>query len=323
VSRDRTSFDFQSEADIYFAADGVADNGLLYGAFIDLPVSTSDSGGADEVNIYMSGGWGRVELGDQDGAGDTMDTNAPLVGNSQVDGSFNDWAGWATGPGMRALDTGDQTKVIYYSPRFSGFQVGVSYAPYNDGGENTVDYEDTVSWEDGVEIGANYVGNFGNFDVLVAGAYNFADGAEGTEDLQAWSLGTQIGFGNFEFGGSYVSQGDSLTASGSGIDTTGFNVGATWSQGPWAFGVSYVDVDFDGRSANWIPIGNVPTDDAMAAGVGVNYVLAPGLAVQADLVYFDIESTNSTLSFDSDGSSTVGSVNNDGWVVVTAVNASF
>lgn len=90
--------DFQSEAQIAVHADATADNGLQYGAKILLNASTSDgtsavaaeNGNSDEVGIYLAGSWGRVELGDDDGASDLVVT-APTVGIGQINGSYDDF----------------------------------------------------------------------------------------------------------------------------------------------------------------------------------------------------------------------------------------
>ena len=57
------------------------------------------------------------------------------------------------------LQPGDSAKINYYSPRFSGFQIGLSYQP--DGGQDTIG-SDTLSssdqdGEDVISIGANWV----------------------------------------------------------------------------------------------------------------------------------------------------------------------
>ncbi len=57
-------------AEIRFRAQTTADNGLGYGAYLELDM---DAGGsADEINLFFFGDWGRLELGDQDGAEDAM-----------------------------------------------------------------------------------------------------------------------------------------------------------------------------------------------------------------------------------------------------------
>src|SRR5918993_3513415 len=92
----RTSREFQLETEIVVRADGKADNGLLYGAKVELQNSTGGTAGStgvgtDEASVYLSGTWGRIELGDFDGAADTLAIYAPLVGIEQIDGDAYDF----------------------------------------------------------------------------------------------------------------------------------------------------------------------------------------------------------------------------------------
>src|SRR4051812_19097477 len=77
----RTSREFELEAEIVIKADGKADNGMLYGVKVELQNSpgagatVSANGnrvGTDEASVYVGGTWGRFELGDFDGAADTL-----------------------------------------------------------------------------------------------------------------------------------------------------------------------------------------------------------------------------------------------------------
>src|SRR5688500_13837375 len=93
----RTDREFEIEAEIDVRADGKADNGLLYGTKVELQNSTIGSGdargvGTDEVSVYLAGAWGRVELGDFDGAADTLKIYAPVIGIEQIDGDFTDFS---------------------------------------------------------------------------------------------------------------------------------------------------------------------------------------------------------------------------------------
>src|SRR3954462_749679 len=95
-SSSRTNHEFELETEIVVRADGKADNGLLYGAKIELQNSTGGAGasgvGTDEASVYLGGTWGRIELGDFDGAAETLKIYAPLVGTEQIDGDYGDFA---------------------------------------------------------------------------------------------------------------------------------------------------------------------------------------------------------------------------------------
>lgn len=133
--------DAQMESEIYVKAKAQTESGLEYGAKVELKTSTSDTTMADEVTIWMESRFGRLEVGDQDGAADVMAYYAPKVGfGGAVDGDFTDWTHGASKPqiGSKVIDSKDSTKITYYTPRFYGFQIGVSYAPELDHGENII-----------------------------------------------------------------------------------------------------------------------------------------------------------------------------------------
>src|SRR3954470_17493806 len=134
-STNRTNREFQLETEIVVRADGKADNGLLYGAKVELQNSTpttqgsnSTGIGTDEASVYLAGTWGRLELGDFDGAADTLAIYAPLVGIEQIDGDAYDFLDNTPPPGsgsragfrlgglpngtiVKAPDSGDSTKI--------------------------------------------------------------------------------------------------------------------------------------------------------------------------------------------------------------------
>jgi len=60
----------------------------------------------------------------------------------------------------------DAQRITYFTPRFSGFQLGASYArDANQDNSNQVDANANGTLHDIFDIGANYVNSFGAFDV--------------------------------------------------------------------------------------------------------------------------------------------------------------
>ncbi|MCK4866410.1 MAG: porin, partial [Alphaproteobacteria bacterium] len=60
------------EAELQLNVSGAADNGLNYGFKIEINANTIDETVVDEVRLQFSGGWGTVQMGDEDGAEDIM-----------------------------------------------------------------------------------------------------------------------------------------------------------------------------------------------------------------------------------------------------------
>jgi outer membrane protein OmpU len=297
---DSDGFDFRNDTEVHVRADGKADNGLLYGVKIEID-SSGTSLNYDEANLYIAGGWGRLELGDEDGASDTLTVFAPVVGIGQIDGDFADFG--APDVLIKPVDSGDATKATYYTPRFAGFQAGVSYAPQiDDGGDSVVlngvdDSEEGGLYDDVVELGASYATDIAGFSVAVGGGYTFGSAKEvadvaGEEDLNSWGAGAQVGFGGITVGGGYI-QAD-LT----GEDAEGWNAGASYENGPWGVAAQYSSFE----------TGGLASADASLISGGATYTLAPGLTVSADLGWYDVEQIGE---------------DNDGWVGILSTRAAF
>ena len=326
----RTSREFQLETEIVVRADGKADNGLLYGAKVELQNSTGGTAGStgvgtDEASVYLSGTWGRIELGDFDGAADTLAIYAPLVGIEQIDGDAYDFLDTGTATPVRfgaqpffglvkAPDSGDATKVMYLTPRFAGVQAGVSYATQNGSEAQSVVAlkSQTAGYKDFWEFGANYTGTFAGFSVAAGATGSMASGedrqfppfttaATQLEDFFAWQAGAQLGYAGFKFGGGYIDGDDfgALRNTEAG-DATAWHVGASYTAGPFAVGVTYADAE--GAKAGFTTYAS----DYKTYGGGVAYTLAPGFVVQADLMYVDedlvgVGPTNTGVTADNEG----------------------
>jgi outer membrane protein OmpU len=216
----RNKREFELESEIVVKADGKADNGLLYGVKIELQNSTPNPGtgvGTDEASIYVGGQWGRFELGDFDGAADTLKIYAPVVGVEQIDGDYTDFAGGQPNFGMHIPNSGDSTKIMYLTPRILGFQDGASYTPeFGDEAQRVVPLKNSSTYKDVGEFGLNYTGEFSGFGVAVGATLSTADGTTtgAVKDFTAWNLGAQITYGAFAFGGGCASAWKSRPVSG-------------------------------------------------------------------------------------------------------------
>ncbi|WP_198038377.1 porin [Skermanella stibiiresistens] len=321
----RTSREFALETEIVVRADGKADNGLLYGAKVELQNSTggtSPSGvGTDEASVYLGGTWGRIELGDFDGAADTLAIYAPLVGIEQIDGDAYRFlentpgtgprAGFALGgiPNgslVQAPDSGDATKVMYLTPRFAGIQGGVSYATQSGNeAQSVVGFKTAGGYKDFWEFGANYTGEFSGFSIAAGATGSTATGQDlGTiggpqlEDFFAWQAGGQIGFGGFKVGGGYIDADDYNAVSGvpsTSGDSSVWHVGVTYTAGPFAVGLTYADAEGFKSGPEFDATGVVPGTYATSYktyGGGVAYTLAPGFTVAGDVMYVDEDLRN-------------------------------
>lgn len=160
-----SAFDFRTNAEVHLKFSDTADNGLNYGFKVELETDQDSTKNTDENHIFISGDWGQIQLGDQDGAADQLKKTGTtnfvfgMINNST--GASFDYAESKRKTSTVASITrdGDNTKVTYLSPSFSGFTVGASYSPEaNDGGTFGESAKGTM--KDHFEAGVGYSGDF-------------------------------------------------------------------------------------------------------------------------------------------------------------------
>jgi outer membrane protein OmpU len=350
----RTDHEFQLETEIVVRADGKADNGLLYGAKVELQNSTPStpsrtSGvGTDEASVYLAGTWGRLELGDFDGAADTLAIYAPLVGIEQIDGDAYDFLTVSTpvagaplagnfafgslpnGTIVKTVDSGDSTKIMYITPRFAGFQAGASYATQGSSeAQDVVGFDNVGGYKDFWEAGVNYTGEFAGFSIAAGATASGATGQDtpfvgrSLEDFWTWQAGAQLGYAGFKFGGGYYDGGDFNQVAGApnaSSDSSAWHLGASYTAGPFAVGVTYAEAQ-GYKGSPTIGAATVTSStyasDYKTYGGGVAYTLAPGFVVQADLMYVDEKLRN----FNPLG--VISTADNEGYVAVLSTRLNF
>lgn len=288
--------DFNTDSEIHVSVTGKADNGLEYGAVAELEAAVADStdkynngNTADKVYLFLQGGWGRVEMGENTGAEEALSVNTGDFASATggVDGDFYRYVALDTTASGTATDNGtadtvnagfagivrpilalaeggvtgataneDATKVTYYSPRFNGFQLGASYAANSD---------------DVTRTGAPALGTSGNEDVF-SGGVNYQNqfdeigvnasltGVKGTSKVATVNRSATLSV---------------LTAS-SGNDLEGYEAGANLSYAGFTVGGSYGDY-LDTYGSN---------SDATYYDAGVGYKTG---ALSASATYFNSE----------------------------------
>jgi hypothetical protein len=303
-------YDFLTSTEIHFNFRGEADNGLRYGAQIQLEVDQGGTGNSDEVWTWLEGNWGRIQLGDKDGAESQMTYDAGLTqsGAGGIDGDLDDWfvnvGDSTTSPDVS--DSGDATKITYYTPRIAGIQVGASLTPQTDSvGQNVANDDPDVNgkrFENHIGLGLNFQETLNAVDIGVSLTGGFADAVgQDYEDLANWVVGGYIEYSNFTFGASYGDNGDSSGKDDGSVDDDFFyDIGLGYSKGPWEASIGYLHSEF--KQGN--------TDDEFDNfAISGEYSYAPGLQVYFDLMFASADSA--------------GNENNDGTVLLLGHELSF
>src|SRR5215218_1080532 len=141
--------DFSTDAEVHVFVNGKTANGLTYGAVVEIQFdvnegtarsarrsySSKTAADIDEMYAFVaSPTLGQIRFGDEDGPiGGLM--NSGFVTNFGSGGVYGDWSDFVTRPNRTTTspgELGDNSKIIYLSPQFFGFDFGVSWA-FNEG----------------------------------------------------------------------------------------------------------------------------------------------------------------------------------------------
>jgi len=257
----------------------------------------------DEAFLFAFGDWGRLEFGSRDQATYRMYYGAPSAllgwGFFQHNSNFN----WASGAMLNNPSQGaatfftiggqyqDVNRINYFTPRFMGLQIGMGYAPKINVQPNGVlsrglgvgpgtatggicGVQDAVtasncptndnSFQDLVDIGANYLNKFGDVTVALFGAFSYAafvpslnnnpasnaNTATGANfgNWKQWVVGMQFGFAGFTVGGSYGYDNNGLGANyytGQNSESRKWAASIMYETGPWQMSLGWGHVNTD------------------------------------------------------------------------------
>ncbi len=286
-------------------AEGTLDNGMVAGVLATLSLGddwNSTATGRNpndaafrELFAYLEGGFGRFEIGGTDGAAFKMHYTSPwFVPGNGVDSpnilNLNDASSYGFRHSTFSLMAADANKVTYFTPRFAGFQLGLSYTPettYNGPTRNGLGVvANNTSIEDVVEVALNYAGAFGGVDVGVSGFYVSGDApAPLASDPEEMGVGLNLGMAGFTLGGAWY-QSEDLgpvsvpLASTLGVESEVWTVGLSYATGPWTVGVAYLE------NENSVPGAN---EDVTTWQAGGGYNLGSGVDVGLDLQMSEVE----------------------------------
>ena len=213
VAKDTSAMDVRSDNEIHFNGRATLDSGIKVHARVELEGQNDVASGTkddiiDEFFVSVSGAFGQIILGSTGGAGIKMLTglqgswatgvgetlaydNGMFVGSAAGGGTFH------TIQNVRMQDH-DADKATYISPKFGGFQIGLTYSgdETNDGTNQRIDAESNR--HNGLEGAVSYSGKFGDVGFAVGGGMSAYQGAteDDTKDDQSdWTIAARIDFG--------------------------------------------------------------------------------------------------------------------------------
>lgn len=320
------ALEFRNRFRLVITPTAKADNGLTYGARLRVRANAGTAlADGDRAFIFAEGAFGRVEAGVVNGPSDQTYVGHPQ--DYKILGLYDQYRAYVNhgthpgiaggfAPGTESVQlmrsSGAGTKINYFSPRFSGFQLGLSYMPRTDSVLTDVNRNEygagaagyAASFQDVYEVTANYTGEFNGVGVKLGAGYSGGsatnDGpapAARYENLSSWQAGLQLSYAGFAVGGGYVWGGESGQQKGAAIfrdDYSSWHAGVQYTTGPWVVGASYQYTEDAGSTAN------ADSRELNAYTLGVLYTVAPGLRTGLEYTYFDAD--NETGTNDDDGS---------------------
>jgi hypothetical protein len=281
--RQNQNYNFFVDSELQVRVNGLTDGGVRYGAKIEVGVDGPGSATVDEVGLFFSGNFGRIELGRDDGAEDVMFVGAEdaQAGTGGIDGDT------ANLNNVQFRDTGDAVKATYFTPRIAGFQAGFSWTPDGDDNQNG---DGSTSFNNGDDnrkniagAGLNWVGVLGPVDLTLSAVGIWADvkGSNGQQnaggfrdDQKAYAVGALLGFGGLSGGVSwnqFKGPNDDNGSNGGQGEILSFGLA-------YGFGPANVSIGYD---RNW----NDNADDSNLFAISGDLGLLPGVTLKGDVTY--------------------------------------
>jgi hypothetical protein len=316
---------FRTRGNVSVNVSNESENGLLYGAVVNLKTTALSSmqGGS---YLYAESDFGRLEAGSRMGAQNMMSVSAYSIAAATGDdwtayanlnpkvygasgatvgaynGDYSDYGLVYTGYG----EASEQVRnVTYYTPKYNGFQVGVSYSPdaTNLGdGDIKKDGKRHTYYTKAGGAGIDVVASVKN---LMGAAFTYEHNLSDGVDLK---LGAGIEQGKYEAK-------DNAGAKVKLAEHKLYNVGATLTYGTWSVAASYADAgksgthsDYHfGKRKNVLYTGGIAYNDGPfgvsltylhndrlknkldSYTLGTDYVLAPGFKPYAEVTSFNFK----------------------------------
>ncbi|HTY69440.1 MAG TPA: porin [Alphaproteobacteria bacterium] len=336
VTAKPTPVQVNNDSEIWFQGKTTLANGISVALRVELEANT-ESDQIDESFGIIEGAFGRIEIGSTDNSAYKMSIHAPDAALGIATAGVQSFTSnlVANPSGSSILDTpinttlprmgdNDSEKISYFTPRFEGFQIGLSYVPeitQDRGGIGGVRYNSNT-YHSGFTAGLNFTRAFGAIDIAASAGYARFSKPDSTgaisngtlSDPQGYLAGAQVGYAGFRVGGSYLKQKDYAAVSAgqtgaatamSGAGWTGatgqllngssYDLGLTYTFGPAVVGIDY----FNGHNKGLTTAGNNNGSDRVEGGaVTGRYQLGPGVNVEASVFHFNVRGNASTSGVD-------------------------
>ena len=283
IGGDGIETQFHHDIDVKFSMSGETDNGLTFGATIDLDeVSGGIANTANPSSVYISGSFGTLTMGDTDGAFDWALSEVAI--GSAINDDHTAHAGYS---GNSSFDGVFDGQIARYDYSFGDFAFAVS-----------AELDDTGVEDPAFQIGGRYTTDVGGVNLAIGLGYGDAVASDevGVSVRAKFAGGFEAIFNYTDFGGAGVSADHSgiggFAAAGPDAvlgtaDDNTFDshmaIGLGYSMDALTIGVNYGEFSSTGICATCA--------DASGYGIAVNYDLGGGAVAQFGYGRSDVQNT--------------------------------
>jgi hypothetical protein len=283
---------FSQDSEIAFKFSNKTDSGLTIGYTVELESDTGAGGAGliiDESSFTISGGFGSIMLGQNDGVATSYAIEAEDATAEESAGSMAS-ATIKTDTDI-SLDETDNNKIAYTMPAMGGLKAGISF---EDSGAGSA----TANKADITAVGASFTTEAAGSTVTIGAATVTKENSAGT-DSDAQNIGVKIASGAATF---YLAQ--SINES-SDEDITAQGFGASYNLGNGITLAGFTMTAEDDLDAG---------EEYTANSVEATYSIASGLAAVLNVTNYDYKAgTNNDNSESAD----------DGTITKLVIKASF
>jgi len=277
TANDGTSFGTDSE--IKFSFTNKTDSGLTVSMVTELESDDADTA-INESSLSISGGFGKIVLGGNDGSGEDYGIASTDLPAEEIYATGTDEL-TLTKPDISGM-SGDDNKISYHLPAMGGLTAGASFA--NSG---------PLGATDTTAFGARYSMSAGGAAITLGAATATTEGA--SQDTDSQVIGLKVVSGNITAAlsqSTYEAAGtDAVDAvAGSSVANYAAAVPATSASNEESTGLA---VSFKVNDGMTVTMHTAETDDTVTSeeytnsGIEVAYTIAPGLSAYLNIEDYD------------------------------------
>jgi len=286
---------FSNDSEIKFSFSNKTDSGLTLGLTTELYSDAGDTE-IDESSLSISGGFGKIVLGQNDGAAtdyEVVSTSLPAEEIYAGVGTDNDMV--LTNAAINGM-SGDANKVSYHLPAMGGLTAGVSFM--NSGAAGSAD---------STEFGAKYTMDAGGANITIGASTATTEAS--SQDIDTQVMGIMVSSGNITAAVSQSTYEKAAVAAVAGTASTTLAARVA----PIA-AVDKADEESTGAAVSFkvndgmtITLHTAETDDGQTtesysnSGIEIAYTIASGLSAYINVEDYDYKAGNSTNNTDNAG----------------------